>query len=72
MLDEPRVRTLNYQGGNVSEPFDPGRKGRHLITLDRQRIPRSANGAVRRLMLELQWNENGQPRRQRRTFQIGA
>ena len=72
MLDEPRVRTLNYQGGNVDRPFDLDRKGRHLITLDRQRIPRSANGTVRRLKLELQWKEDGQARRQRRTFQIGA
>ena len=59
MLDEPRVRTLNYQGGNIAQPFDPDLKGRHLITLERQRIPRSANGAVRRLMLELQWKEDG-------------
>jgi len=69
-LQDARVATRNYSGGNVEEDFDADRDGRHLLTLNRQRIPR--HDTVRRLMLEIRWTDNGRSRSQQRTIQLGA
>ncbi len=69
-LDDALVRTLNYDG-NVVSRFDPARHGRHLLTLDRSRIPRSSNGAVRRLRLRIEGVDHGREVRQTRAFQMG-
>lgn len=75
-LPGAKVRTRGLIGGDFGQDFRPAFDGRHMITLERQKIPRVGNppapSRVRRLRLQIGWQENGRDRWQERRFLIPA